>query len=188
MSIEKANDWAFDEEFRLVERFLAGDADAFQRIYETHYERVFQIAHGILLDVAEAEDATQEIFTLIYRNLPKFDRRSRLSTWIYRIAVNRSIQQGRASRFRYNHVDLPSIHEVAEPEPATTPADPVIGLALANLSPSDRAMLTLFYWDDLSLSEIAASIGCNENAAKTRLFRARERFRLNYERLSHETR
>ena len=48
---------------------------------------------------------------------------------------------------------------------------------MARLQPNDRAILTLFYWEDLSLQEVADSLGCNVNAAKTRLFRARERFK-----------
>ena len=53
--------------------------------------------------------------------------------------------------------------------------------ALEQLSPQDRALLTLFYWDELNLHEIAAAVGCNVNAAKTRLYRARERFKCFYE-------
>ena len=52
---------------------------------------------------------------------------------------------------------------------------------LAKLAPADRALLVLFYWEELSLQDIADSIGCGVNAAKTRLYRARERFRVIYE-------
>ena len=59
--------------------------------------------------------------------------------------------------------------------------DPRVHAAMAELAPADRALLVLFYWEELSLQEIADSIGCNVNAAKTRLYRARERFRVHYE-------
>ena len=59
--------------------------------------------------------------------------------------------------------------------------DPRVQSAMTALAPADRALLVLFYWDELSLQEIADSIGCNVNAAKTRLYRARERFRTQYE-------
>jgi RNA polymerase sigma-70 factor (ECF subfamily) len=52
---------------------------------------------------------------------------------------------------------------------------------MEKMAPNDRAIIVLFYWEELSLNEIAESLGCNVNAAKTRLYRARERFRILYE-------
>lgn len=174
-------DWngSFDEDLLLVERYLAGDAESFQRLYERYYDKAFAIARGVLLDAEEAADAVQEIFTLVYRNLHRFDRRSRFSTWLFRIAVNRSIQQARSTRRRSNQVPLQDALERAAELPHA--ADPRVAEAMARLVPSDRALLTLFYWEELSLHEIAESLGCSSNAAKTRLFRARERFREHFE-------
>jgi RNA polymerase sigma-70 factor (ECF subfamily) len=62
-----------------------------------------------------------------------------------------------------------------------SPIETKVEDALEALQPADRAVLTLFYWDDLSLQEIGESLGCSANAAKTRLFRARERFKEAYE-------
>jgi RNA polymerase sigma-70 factor (ECF subfamily) len=172
---------AFDEDLLLIERFLAGDQEAFQRLYERYYDKVFSVARGVLLDAEEASDAVQEIFTLVYRNLHRFDRRARFSTWLFRITVNRSIQQARASRRRAHHLPLEDAAE--RTVDAHEAPDPRIAEAMTRLSPGDRALLTLFYWEELSLQEIAQSIGCSPNAAKTRLFRARERLREQFERL-----
>lgn len=177
---DRARPDAFDEDTLLVERFLMGHPEAFDVLYDKYYDRVFAIALGVLLRPEEAADATQEIFTLAYRNLSKFDRRSRFSTWIYRVAVNRSIQQARSIRNQRLNVPLdealerPNLHEEEAP-------DPHIAAAMSKLGPDDRAILTLFYWDDLSLQEIAESMGISSNAAKTRLFRARERFKVHFE-------
>lgn len=170
----------YDEDISLVERFLAGDHAAFETLYSRYYDKVHAIARGILMDGDEASDAVQEIFTLVYRHLGRFDRRSKFSTWLFRIAVNRSIQEARKARHRYRHVPLTEANETAVPE-ETVASDPNINAALAKMSPNDRALLALFYWDELSLQEIADSLGCNVNAAKTRLYRARERFRVLYE-------
>ena len=173
----------FDDELRLVERALTGDQAAFQTLYHKFYNKVFSIAKGILLDAEEAEDACQEVFTLAYRNLHRFDKRSKFSTWLFRIAVNRSIQQGRRQKTRRIHVslgeDAEAIADTRDSE--QTNEDPRVDSALERLQPVDRAVLTLFYWDDLSLQEIGESLGCSSNAAKTRLFRARERFKTAYE-------
>ena len=170
----------FDEDLVLVERYLAGDITAFEALYARYYDKVFGIARGILIDSDEAADAVQEIFTLVLRHLGRFDRRSRFSTWLFRVAVNRSIQEARRHKHRHRHVELNEASErVAHEEPDTT--DPKIQACLARLAPADRALLVLFYWEELSLQEIADSLGTNVNAAKTRLYRARERFRSFFE-------
>lgn len=172
---------AFDDDLVLIDRVVAGDEDAFQALYRKYFDKVYAIARGILLDPDEAADAVQEIFTLIYRKADRFDQRSKFSTWLFRIAVNRSIQQSRRVKFKRNLVPL---NEAVEEPHDTQPEvvnEPAVAEAMAKLPAADRAILTLFYWDELSLHEIGESMGCSPNAAKTRLFRARERFRQHYE-------
>ncbi len=178
--IEKNKIGGYDEDLRNVERFLDGDRSAFEVLYAKYYDKVFAIARGILLDNDEAADAVQEIFTLVYRHLNRFDKRARFSTWLFRIAVNRSIQEARRSHHRNKPLEL---DEVAATVPAEEPEqqDPRVQAAMAKMAPADRALLVLFYWEELSLQDIGDSIGCNVNAAKTRLYRARERFRVLYE-------
>lgn len=173
---------AFDEDLILVERVLGHDEEAFHSLYEKYYEKVFNIARGILLDSDDAADAVQEIFTVVFQKLDKFDRRSKFSTWLFRIAVNRSIQQSRRLKWKKRIADVgENLDFIPEATSAEEPTDPAIPHVMAELSPNDRAILTLFYWDELTHQEIADSLGCSPNAAKTRLFRARERFKVIYE-------
>jgi RNA polymerase sigma-70 factor (ECF subfamily) len=174
---------AGDEDSVLIARFLAGEDDVFATLYQRYYDKVFSIARGILLSPEDAADAVQEIFTLVYRNLNRFDRRSRFSTWLFRVAVNRSIQEARRMR-RHRHTEL--TETLAQTEIEDESADPRVSVALSHLSPGDRAVLALFYWEEFSLTDIGASLGCAPNAAKTRLYRARERFRASYEEISGE--
>ncbi|HMS56418.1 MAG TPA: RNA polymerase sigma factor [Fimbriimonadaceae bacterium] len=165
----------FDEDLILVERFVSGDPSAFEVLYSRYYEKVYSLAKGVVLDADEAADTTQEIFALVYKNLRRFNRKSKFSTWLFRVAMNRAIQQTRRLKVRKT-VDLTEAASATAPE-MPEPADQRVTQAMSQLSPADRAVLTLFYWEELSLNEIAASMGCNVNAAKTRLYRARERFR-----------
>lgn len=170
----------WDEDIRLVERVLAGDSNAFGELYSKYYCRVHGIARGILNDADEAADAAQEVFTLAYRNLHKFDRKAKFSTWLFRIAVNGSIQQARRGKFRQR------LRPLDEAQGAIEEAKPVsndgrVDFALSKLSPQDRALIALFYWEEMSLQDIADSMGCRTNAAKTALYRARLRFRKFYE-------
>jgi RNA polymerase sigma-70 factor (ECF subfamily) len=180
--IEKPKGDHFDEDAILVERYLIGDTHVFEILYRKYYEKVFAIARGVLMDQDEAADAVQEIFTLVYRHIGRFDRRAKFSTWLFRIAVNRSIQEARKHRNKNKTVELTEAAGKEAPN-VSEEMDPHVQAALTKLAPQDRALLTLFYWEELSLNEIADSIGCNVNAAKTRLYRARERFRLFYEEL-----
>lgn len=178
--IERSSTPAFDEDSVLVERFLGGDSGAFDQLYARYYDRVYAMARGVLGDADEAADAVQEVFALLYRNLARFDRRSRFGTWLFRVAVNRTIQYARRNkRLQRNRPLNEAAGAIAEP--TEQPADPRVQSAMAKLSPQDRVLLVLFYWEELSLQEIADSVGCGVNAAKTRLYRARERFRVFYE-------
>lgn len=178
--------FGFDEDSVLVERFLAGDHSAFDVLYERYREKVYVLAKGILLDPDDASDAVQEAFTLIFRNLPRFHRRSKLSTWIFRIAVNASIQRGRRLKHRLRQAPLEEAADRPyESEQSVADTD-LIAKAMSRLRPEDRAILSLFYWEDMTLNEIAETLDCGANAAKTRLYRARERFREQFERLGGE--
>jgi RNA polymerase sigma-70 factor (ECF subfamily) len=172
---------SFDEDTILVERFLANEPGSFEALYSKYYDKVLAIARGVLMDSDEAADAVQEVFTLVYRHLHRFNRQSRFSTWLFRIAVNRSIQEARRNRHRHKNVELSEALSTEAPSESQD-VDPRVQSALAGMQPADRALLVLFYWEELSLQEIGDSIGCGVNAAKTRLYRARERFRVLYER------
>ncbi len=175
---------SYDEDAVYVERYASGDKAAFEQLYAKHYDRVFAISKGILLNSEEAADVSQEVFTLAFRHISRFDRRSKFATWLYRIAVNRSIQEARKTRNKWRFVELNEalVKSVAEEQPV----DPRIYRALVKMPPADRAMLSLFYWEEMSLEDIADNLKCSANAAKTRLYRAREKFRQIYEGLDRQ--
>jgi RNA polymerase sigma-70 factor (ECF subfamily) len=170
---------AYDEDVRHVEAFLDGNTAAFERLYEKYYEKVRALARGILINPEDAADAVQEVFALVYRNLARFNRKSKFGTWLFRVAINRIIQHGRRLRSQHKTAALDEAVACVEVAEFEEP-DPDIERAMRALSPADRAILVLFYWEELSLQEIGESLGCGVNAAKTRLYRARERFRTAY--------
>ena len=180
MSIYFEGAGSFDEDSILVERFMAGEKTAFEGLYEKYYTKVFSLAKGVMINDEEASDVTQEVFTLVYRNLSRFNKQAKFSTWLFRITINRSIQESRKRRFKHKHVELIEASEKAAPE-VSDDVDPRVQSAMEKLTPQDRAILILFYWQEQNLQEIAESMEINLNAAKTRLYRARERFRVFFE-------
>lgn len=85
----------------LVQRCRDGEEEAFSELYRRYRCRVLSAAYRILRDVQEAQDATQEIFLKVHRALPGWDpERSRLSTWLYRLASNHAVDRWRSQSRR----------------------------------------------------------------------------------------
>jgi RNA polymerase sigma-70 factor, ECF subfamily len=84
----------------LVERARAGDRAAFREIVETHKERLYAVALGMMRDHHDAEDAVQECFLRAYRSLATFQAGAQVGSWLYRIAVNVCLDASRRRRRR----------------------------------------------------------------------------------------
>ncbi|MCF8217937.1 MAG: RNA polymerase sigma factor [Bacteroidales bacterium] len=74
-----------------LQKLKKGDAQAFRQVVEDHKDMVFATAFGFVHDKAEAEDIAQEVFVEVFNSIKKFKGDSKISTWIYRITVNKSI-------------------------------------------------------------------------------------------------
>lgn len=178
-----------DDDGGLVARFLRGDATAFDSLFAKYQDYVYHIVYGIVGSAEESRDLTQEVFLQVYRSLPKFRQGSRFATWLYRIAVNRAVDAARGSR-RWRFLPLldePTLRTRAadvalEPESVFERGlerDAVQGV-LMRCSLTHREVLALRYYNDLSLEEIAETLGCSVSAAKVRLHRARLVFKETY--------
>jgi RNA polymerase sigma-70 factor, ECF subfamily len=83
------------EEQMLIEAAVGGSAQAFERLYRIHVGKVYGLCLRMTANPATAEDCTQEAFLQAWRNLHRFQARSRFATWLHRIAVNAVLAQGR---------------------------------------------------------------------------------------------
>ena len=177
---------AVGEDEALAKRFIEGDAAAFDALHRKYFPRVFTVARGILLDREDANDAVQEAFTKIYENLPRFRGGSRLGTWIFRIAVNSAIQVSRRLKSKRKWTSLEEVGDSPVEMVDLDDSARRVHTAMAELRHEDRAILSLFYWEEMSLVEIGEALGCGSNAAKTRLFRARTKFKEAFEAMEQE--
>jgi RNA polymerase sigma-70 factor (ECF subfamily) len=171
-----------------------GDPEAFARLVARHEAMVFSLASRLLGDPEEARDASQEIFLQVYRALDRFEGRSRVKTWIYRIAVNQCRNRRRWWRRRTWQRSCPldamsAADEARLAERKNDQEGPFAGVerreraalihaALRRLSFDHRAVLLLREGDGLSCEEIAATLQVAEGTVKSRLARAREAFRV----------
>ena len=88
----------YDRDLELIDKVLAGDQLMYAHIVDTYKRYVFTIAVKILRDKSEAEEAAQDSFIKAYNNLNRFNRQSKFSTWLYRIAFNTAISYKRRQR------------------------------------------------------------------------------------------
>jgi RNA polymerase sigma-70 factor (ECF subfamily) len=175
----------------LVEQCRSGDAQAFARLVSLHEGMVFGLAARLLGDAEEARDLSQEVFLQVYRKLGRFEGRSSLRTWVYRIVVNQCRNRRRwwRRRWRERSCTLEGLSAADETRLASgDAAGPFEELArrerarrvqqaLLGLSFDHRAILLLREVEGLSCEEIAASLGLAQGTVKSRLARARESLR-----------
>lgn len=172
-----------DRDDAAIARFLAGDTSAFNELYDRYADYVFNIAYGVLGNTDAAADVTQEVFLLVYRALNRFRRGSRFATWLYRIALNRALDAARAAKRRkwLPWETVMDRRSAPETDPATQDDQrdltSVINRVLENMPEEPRKVLTLRYFSDLTVEEIAEVLGCSVPAAKVRLHRARRKFK-----------
>jgi len=166
----------------LVRRTLEGDQEAFAGLVEAYQTAVFNLCYRMLGQAYDAEDAAQEAFARAYRQLATYEPSRPFKTWLFAIACHECIDQLRKRRVVWLGIDEPPLmRHPALRESAVGPEDNAImneqrtameGL-LARLSPRDRSMIVMRYWEDLSYQEIAEATGDSVDAVKSRLHRAR---------------
>ncbi|MCS6829284.1 MAG: sigma-70 family RNA polymerase sigma factor [Armatimonadota bacterium] len=176
-----------DADRQAIERFLAGDAGAFEELYLRYQPYVYNVVNGIVQNAEDARDVTQDVFLHVYDSLSRFRGGSAFSTWLYRVAVNAAITHVRKEK-RHPQIPLDALREFradieVEPEQQATRAETqqAVQEMLAKLPEQQRAVLVLRYFQELSLEEMAEIMNCSVAAVKVRLHRARNSFRRLFE-------
>jgi RNA polymerase sigma-70 factor (ECF subfamily) len=176
------------EEAALVRRVQARDELAFREIVERYQSKIFSIIYGILRNHNDAEDIAQQVFAKVYFSIGKFDFRSSLLTWIYKITVNECYDYLRKKRVRKLVYESDFSQEEAQrmeaSDPAIDPAAPLdlslarrdlVAKLLEKVSAEDRNLMLLKEVEGHSVEELAAMTGLNENTIKVKLFRTRQK-------------
>ncbi len=183
---------AFAGEAELLRGLRAGKPEAYRQLLELHSANVYNVAYKLLGDEQEAEDVLQETFLSAFEAIDGFEGRSKLSTWLYRIAYNASLMRLRKrSRMTSFSLDVPppgadpdgegsyvprhlvDWSSVPDDQLLTAEARDVMDLAIAELPETLRATFILRDIQGLSGSETAEILGISVPTVKTRLHRAR---------------
>ena len=172
----------------LIQRILDGDDAAFACLVKKYQKRVHALVWRKIGDFHIAEDITQETFLQVYRNLAKLKDRSQFAGWLYVIANRRCLAWLRKKRVQTQPVEeidtamtersSYSRHIATEQaESAAETKRELVKNLLAKLKESDRTVLTLYYFGEMTYAEISEFLGVSVNTVATRVHRARERLK-----------
>ena len=174
------------EDLQWVKAVLQGDTRWFALLADRYKDFVFTLTLNMLRNREEAEEAAQDTFLKAYRHLSRYRAEAKFSTWLYRIAYNECV-----SRLRKRNTSPALVREFDEKRLAGTESDTPewheqekrfgqLHGAIRELPETDRALVMLFYFEKLSVEEIAGVTRLSVSNVKTRLFRARKKL---YEKL-----
>lgn len=175
----------------VVAQVLAGDKEAFRLLVDRHTRSIYGVAYRMTGTQQDAEEIVQETFLRAYKSLPRFELRSSFSTWLYRIAVNRSLDFLKAKKMtdtyqvssNPGHEDDEREIEVAAADPGpdrlllSTEARQKITQAINQLSPAERVAFTMRHMEGKSIEEISRALNVRASAAKNSIFRAVQKIR-----------
>jgi RNA polymerase sigma-70 factor (ECF subfamily) len=170
------------EDRALAARASQGDVEAFTKLVRSHSSLVYRVALRMLGD-ADAQDASQEVWIRVWKNIQGFRGESAFSTWLYRIAMNTCLsarqREARRGEREYSGDDMPYLPEPlggdADPEAAALSAErrDEIEAALSHVRAEHRAALVLRHMEGLSYAEIAEVLEVPDGTAKGWVSRGR---------------
>lgn len=171
-----------ETDIHLVERVLAGQKDAFALLVDRYKDMVFTLAVSLLQHREEAEEVAQDAFLKVFKALPKFQQKSKFSTWMYRIVYNECISRLRRKKVNLvsmediKYSELPDAFEENEPE-WLRKEERRKGLhkALLQLSEADKTIVILYYFENCQVEDISKVTSLSPSNVKTKLFRARKK-------------
>lgn len=168
-----------DHDQILVESCKQGDHAAFTTLVTRYQRPIYNAAYRVLGNAEDASDITQVVFLRIAERLHEFDAQYKFFSWIYRIAINESLNLLRRNR-REESLD----EEIELPGPATASPEwqydngqlsDRVQRALMRMKADDRVVLMLRHFSDCSYREISQILELEEKTVKSRLFEARQR-------------
>ncbi len=186
--VEQNVDLAHADDETLVACVQHGDASAFDLLVQRYKERLYATVYHMTSNHEDANDLVQEAFIKAFRSISSFKRESSFYTWVYRIAVNRTINHLKRRKNR-NHVSLDDVDSHIQTDPDfvelmsnVTPRREVgltelqekLNEALLKLSEVHRAVVVMHDVQGMTHADIAKVMKCSEGTVRSRLFYARQ--------------
>ncbi|MTE27278.1 RNA polymerase sigma factor [Winogradskyella ouciana] len=171
-----------NDENILIDAINNGDTRAYAQLVDRYKDLVYTLALRMLKHKEEAEEVAQDTFIKVFKSLDKFKGDSKFSTWIYRVAYNTCLDNIKKNKKHLNNVAIDeftfnkldtidnALDNIINEERSV-----LIKNCIDKLPEDSSALLTLFYFEELSLEEISKIINIEANTVKVKLFRARKK-------------
>lgn len=171
-----------DPERSWLARARQGDREAFRELVDLHRDRAYGLALRVVRSEPDAEEVAQDAFVRAWRALPGFRGDARFGTWLYRIVMRRALDRAatlRGRRSRETAIDEAVDQTAASSPPAGERAILALRMErlMRDLSEAQRTVVTLFYYEERSVDEVASTLGLPTGTVKTHLSRARAALR-----------
>lgn len=167
-----------DQDHALVQDCLKGNHRAFEILVDRYQKPVFNLAYRFTSSREDAEDIAQSVFVKAFEKLNTFDPKFRFFSWLYKIAVNESINfLNRQKRFEAFNEDVHSGKPDQEEDFRDHEMTASLDMALLDLKTDYRVVVILNHFQDLSYREIGQILDIHESTVKSRLFSARKKLK-----------
>ncbi len=164
-----------DEDILLVRAFKDGNTSVFDRLFEKYQVSLYSICFRFTRNDSDARELTQDIFIKVYRNLKKFNERSRFFTWLYRIAVNACLSFKRKQKNEELYYNRPL---QTQPMDERVSMKIAIDNALKKLPQRQRISFILRHYEGYTFKEIGEIMGITTGAAKANHHQAVKKLRV----------
>lgn len=153
----------------------SSELDGFEKLYQDHNKMIRSVMFNIC-GARDLDDLVQETFLRIWKGLPRFNQRSQIKTWIYRITVNTALDHCRKAKKWKQETELKKdVHDRRSDESRMVNQD-LVQKGLNQLPEIHRAVLVLATMQGLSINEIAGIVKASEGTVKSRLHYAKKNF------------
>lgn len=170
------------DEIHTIERILDGETELFAVFLDRYGRPLYSLIVQIVGCAEDAEELVQDVFMKAFRSLRSYKGECRFSTWLYRIAYNVAISATRKRRQEFLYIEENTINNVPDEK-----ADSVLGdtddeeritqlaCAIDLLTVEEKALITLFYYEEKSMDEVGEILNLTLSNVKVRLHRTRKK-------------
>lgn len=171
------------DDLSLMKLIQNGDRDAFAVLMERHEDKVFALAFRIVNDRAGARDIAQEVFINLWNNPFSWKPKAKFTTWVYRVTFNRSLNHKRAGKLKsFLPLSNPEVEKLDSFPKEDSPDESMLreeskadfNSQYEKLPPKQKTALHLRYWENLSVKDVAQSLGVSFKSAESLIFRAKK--------------
>ena len=170
------------DEIYYIVRILDGETECFSVLIDRYSRPLYSLIVQIVGCPEDAEELLQDVFLKAFRNLSSYKGECRFSTWIYRIAYNTAISATRKKKQEFFYIEENMINNVPDEKAneviAMTDDEEQIsrlGKAVDQLNGEEKALITLFYYEEKSMEDISEILKMTVSNVKVKLFRTRKK-------------